>query len=197
MTRDEAILQIERYKAKDRKTLERVGLPVIIEKVQEHIYFRDPNNAEYTKEDYVVVDGYYSELRGFTFHKAYQRGYWRIHGAMPMEIAKQLYADPVGKTDIRVAGHCCCPPPDEKPWFSWITPEGKTVMAVEEHQEYASMVERHPDMKESFLKYVPSDDPASIASAFVMSYHIDTELGLRIFVDAVKALKEVYNYAET
>jgi hypothetical protein len=87
-------------------------------------------------------------LGGYVFQRAWY--YWVVHGPVPIEVAKELYADEVGKTDIRVAGHCGCPPP-EAPWISWITPEGRKV-----------------------------------AKAYVLTYHIDTELGLYIFVQALK-----------
>lgn len=69
--------------------------------------------------------------------------YWVVNCRVPLEIAKALYADPVGKTDIRVAGHCGCLPPEE-----W---------AFEEDGE-----------------------------EFVHHYHIDTEVGLRVFVDILR-----------
>ena len=69
--------------------------------------------------------------------------YWMISGKVPIAIANELYADPVGKEDIRVRGHCGCPPPDG--WTKEI--DGKQ---------------------------------------YVMSYHIDSEVGLRLFADTIK-----------
>ena len=37
--------------------------------------------------------------------------YWRVSGFIPLPIAEILYEDPVGRKDVRVAGHCGCPPP--------------------------------------------------------------------------------------
>lgn len=70
--------------------------------------------------------------------------YWVARGTVPLEVARQLYADPVGSTDIRVAGHCGCPAP-EPPWIDTID-----------------------------------------GDKFVTSYHIDSEVGLRIFADAIR-----------
>lgn len=71
--------------------------------------------------------------------------YWTARGPVPISIARQLYADPVGMTDVRVAGHCGCPAP-EAPWTELIDGE-----------------------------------------EFVTSYHIDTEVGLRLFADTLRA----------
>lgn len=71
--------------------------------------------------------------------------YWVARGPVPIDIARQLYADPVGRTDIRVDGHCGCPAP-EPPWTDVID-----------------------------------------GAEFVTIYHIDSEIGLRIFADAMSA----------
>lgn len=72
--------------------------------------------------------------------------YWVANGPVPIEIAHRLYADPVGRTDIRVDGHCGCPEP-EPPWTEIID-----------------------------------------GAEYVMTYHIDSEIGLRVFADAVRGL---------
>lgn len=54
-------------------------------------------------------------LGPITFRRAWT--YWVAHGPVPIDLARALYADPVGATDIRVDGHCGCPPP-EPPWTS-------------------------------------------------------------------------------
>ena len=68
--------------------------------------------------------------------------YWVASGPVPMAIADRLYADPVGRDDIRVAGHCGCPPPME-----WASGKG--------------------------------------GDLYVDTYHTDSEVGLRIFADAL------------
>lgn len=50
-------------------------------------------------------------LGRFTFRRAWY--YWTVRGDVPIAIAERLYADPIGATDIRVAGHCGCPPPSK------------------------------------------------------------------------------------
>jgi hypothetical protein len=73
----------------------------------------------------------------FTLWRAWR--YWVVKGPMPLAVAREMYDDPVGVDDVRVAGHCGCPPPDE-----WAR------------------------------------------DGVIDTYHIDTEVGLRVFVDAVK-----------
>lgn len=37
--------------------------------------------------------------------------YWSVTGYVPLDTAVKMYRDPIGKRDVRVAGHCGCPPP--------------------------------------------------------------------------------------
>lgn len=48
----------------------------------------------------------------FIFKRAWY--YWMVKGNVPIKIANQLYKDPLGEKDVRVVGHCGCPPP--KKW---------------------------------------------------------------------------------
>lgn len=49
------------------------------------------------------------KLGGFEFERDWY--YWRVRGKVPKKIAKKMYKDQIGKEDIRVGGHCGCPPP--------------------------------------------------------------------------------------
>lgn len=79
----------------------------------------------------------------FIFKRAWY--YWMVRGNVPLKIANKLYENPIGARDVRVAGHCGCPPP--KKWTQRIN--GKRC---------------------------------------VTSYHIDSQEGLNLFVEAVKVL---------
>lgn len=85
-------------------------------------------------------------LGAITFRRAWT--YWVATGPVPLDVAHRLYEDPVGRTDIRVDGHCGCPAPVH-PWLSTIN-----------------------------------------GQEFVTSYHIDSEVGLRIFADAIRQLSK-------
>ncbi len=47
----------------------------------------------------------------FAFRRAWY--YWTVSGNVPLAVAQEMYADPVGREDVRVAGHCGCPPPEK------------------------------------------------------------------------------------
>lgn len=62
----------------------------------------------------------YMEKRGFLTSTAehfcsfvFTRGwyYWVVQGFVPLAVAEELYEDPIGRKDIRVAGHCDRPHP--------------------------------------------------------------------------------------
>jgi len=67
-----------------------------------------PIDSTFRGEVPATVEG---RLGAFTFHRLWY--YWSVRGPMPLDAARRLYADPVGSTTVRVAGHCGCPPPDE------------------------------------------------------------------------------------
>lgn len=114
------------------------------------------------------VDG---KLGEFSFHRAWY--YWIFHGAVTLEVAKELYADPVGKEGVRVAGHCGCPPPEE-----WAFPMDDVLI---------------PQLKRLGKMDITFGDLAKLCNEgviegrrFVTTYHIDTEEGLRLFADTLK-----------
>lgn len=126
-------------------------------------------------------------LGQFVFTRAWYC--WIAKGPMPLNVAELLYADSVGRTDIRVAGHCGCPPPED-PWLTYRTDDGKEAWPAEEEQKILDMNSRHSFMAESWesLKQgiVFAEDRSAAGRAFVESYHIDTEVGLRLFADTVR-----------
>lgn len=130
-----------------------------------------------------------SSLRGklgqFSFARAWY--YWVVTGPTPLNIAQELFSDPVGKTDIRVVGHCGCPPP-EAPWITWRTAaDQRIVIPKNQEAEWIAFSETLPSLKTEMEKYIFNDNPSSVgAKPFIESYHIDTEIGLRLFADTLK-----------
>lgn len=61
----------------------------------------------------------------FEFVRAWS--YWIVKGPVPIDIAWEMYCDPRGKDDVRVAGHCGCPEPIE-PWIEII--DGKEYVTL-------------------------------------------------------------------
>jgi len=52
-----------------------------------------------------------SRLGKIKLHRAWR--YWVANGPVPLDAALKLYADPVGRKSVRVAGSCGCPPPEQ------------------------------------------------------------------------------------
>jgi hypothetical protein len=126
------------------------------------------------------------QLGPFRFLRAWY--YWKVSGPMPVEVARLLYADPVGKRDVRAGGHCGCPPPDEY-GVTWHHPDtGAVLMTQECWLEYQGLSARHPELKKHGPPqgYAPADDPAAFGRGVVDNYHIDSQEGLDLFVAMVR-----------
>lgn len=54
------------------------------------------------------------ECEDYIFTRAWT--YWVVTGPVPIDVAWEMYNDPRGAKDVRVAGHCGCPEPAE-PWI--------------------------------------------------------------------------------
>lgn len=149
-----------------RQELDRCGIPII--------------PAEKARSD--VPYKIRGKLGGFEFDRYWY--YWSVEGMVPLEVAKKLYDDPVGKTDIRCNGHCGCPLPEQG--LTWIA-DGKVIVKTSELAQYEHFESKGYIPKGTKDQYIFSDEPEKIGKAFVDGYHIDTELGLYIFVNALKA----------
>lgn len=93
----------------------------------------------------------------FVFRRAWY--YWVVEGNVPIELARKMYAVEE-RRDVRVSGHCGCPPPDE-----WAEPSEKELRrrCKAESMDY----DFWKDMR------------------MVTLYHIDSQEGLNFFVRAV------------
>ena len=122
------------------------------------------------------------KLGPITFKRAWY--YWMTSGQIPLTIALQLYADPVGKTDIRVDGHCGCPPP-EAPWVKYYSASGKKLISHAEYGKFQEYMKEGILDADALLKYEAADDPTT-GTGYVENYHIDSEIGLRLFADSIR-----------
>ena len=140
------------------------------------------------RSDQEVAASITGRLGAFTFQRAWY--YWIVEGPMPLDAAMKLYADPVGKTDIRVNGHCGCPAPGDpggRP--RWVTQDGRTVASLNSRRSFEECIAHGTFHALVLDEYVFSDDPAGIgARAFIDSYHVDSELGLTKLVTAIREL---------
>jgi hypothetical protein len=128
-------------------------------------------------------------LRGFTFR--FHNYYWVVDGRMPLDVAMRLYAHPVGKTDIRSGGHCGCLSP-EKYGADYFDSEGNQLYSDPEGKEAKSMaglMQRGllPADSAAHIRFVP-DKRIGYTSAYVNCYHVDSELGLYVLTEAIRAL---------
>lgn len=136
------------------------------------------------KRDGEVPASLSGKLGSFTFRRAWY--YWVVDGNVPLVVAQELYKDSVGRTDVRVAGHCLCPPPED-PWITWLDKDGKAGIPTKEKEEFDRLCGKNLLDSSVLNKYRFSDDPAKDGfSSFITSYHIDTEIGLRLFADTLR-----------
>ena len=132
-----------------------------------------------------VASSLRGQLGAFQFKRAWR--YWMVEGDVPLSVARELYNDPVGKEDIRVSGHCGCPAPDDGHWAIWKAEDGRVVVATDHEAKLRELVGNGTLPEAVLSEYVFSDDPKSMgAKAYITSYHIDSEVGLRIFADTLK-----------
>jgi len=108
----------------------------------------------------------YGELSGFTFKRAWY--YWEVSGRyLPLDIAEELYRDPVGRNFVRVVGHIGCPPPSQ-----WARPYRPT-----------------PNDPPAYVCSGDNCVPNPAAPLGIDSYHIDTQAGLDLFAEKIRQLQ--------
>lgn len=126
-------------------------------------------------------------LGDFTFRRAWY--YWVVRGPMPLAQAEAMYARPVGALDVRVAGHCGCPPPAE--WAHWRTPDGRIVHhdpTGSQRAQLADIIARHPDFGPCEDVFADDASRHPDASAYVESYHVDSAEGLALLARVIATL---------
>lgn len=135
-----------------------------------------------------------SSLRGklgsFNFRRAWS--HWSVEGDVPLSIAKELYDDPVGNADIRVVGHCGCPPPGD-PWIIWRDKKGRELKFTKYRKELEGLTRLAQGgiakaaaeaLNDPMTRFVES--PSTEGEGFIPYYHIDSEIGLRLFADTLR-----------
>lgn len=115
---------------------------------------------------------YIGNLNGFTFIRAWY--YWVVGGYMPLLYAKELY-EKYKDLNIRVAGHCGNPPPEE-----WCEP-----------RDYDKKCKIYFDKwrnKELTLDEVNNkcNEIRQQGDQFITNYHIDSQEGLLRFAEIIK-----------
>lgn len=114
----------------------------------------------------------------FKFFRAWC--YWVVSGSVPLDVARILYSTDIGKKDVRVAGHCGCPPPEE-----WAFPKDEVLYEL---GVYKKPSEEHPyGDSPTYGELAEMCNSGKIQEQrFVSSYHIDSQEGLNFFVAILK-----------
>lgn len=123
--------------------------------------------------DSEVKTHYIGILNGFVFVRAWY--YWVVRGYMPLEYAQYLYTN-YKDLNIRVAGHCGNPTPEEwaknKDYNKLIKPYLDKLIAEEINYE---------EFKQINAQIIAQGEQA------IDMYHIDTQAGLNKFVEVIKS----------
>lgn len=120
-------------------------------------------------------------LREFTFTRAWY--YWVVEGAVPYDIALEFHKE--DNDNIRVAGDCGCPHPEER--STRLTMDGRLVI---DYFEVVDFMLRHPKIwyDTARFEWQPTHkDEMRLYDQYVTSYHIDTQTGLNLFAEKIKA----------
>jgi hypothetical protein len=128
-------------------------------------------------------------LGPYTFRRAWY--YWVVKGRVPIAVAFEMYEHPLGRTKVRVGGHCGCPSPLEY-GATFLDADGRTRLALSEKVECERLVASGSEImgpigQKILAESVFVEDPnVGYASAYVDVYHIDSQAGLKVFCDAIR-----------
>lgn len=112
-----------------------------------------------------------SGLVAFTFTRFWY--YWVVKGNVPLEVAEEMFADPLGKRDVRVAGMAGNDDPK-----NWALPSGDDVAAYLKENGRSSV---------NCAELIKLCNNGKItAKRFIQAYHIDTQEGLELFVSTLR-----------
>ena len=113
--------------------------------------------------------------------------YWSVEGRVSMQVAWALYNDPVGRDDVRVAGHCGRPAPHGI-YVQWFDPGGRPIALQKDLDEMRGVKSLAHHVESFELEHAIAGDEdarARVGTPFVTCYHIDSEVGLRLFADVI------------
>ncbi|HEY2509492.1 MAG TPA: hypothetical protein VGI39_01430 [Polyangiaceae bacterium] len=129
-------------------------------------------------------------LGAFSFKRAWR--YYIASGPFPLDVAERLYiAERAWRSDVRAGGHCACPEPRTQ--ATYFDADGKQRVSRAEEADFMAFAARGDGIgahiREAIKTLVFVEDPAAGAHrSIVDTFHIDSELGLWLFADAVEKL---------
>lgn len=121
------------------------------------------------------------QLGPFSFSRAWR--YWVVTGPVPLRVARVIYEDRIGRTDIRAGGHSGCLAPETQAHYFWTTQE--VVVDPDGIREAAWISFQEVHGASPRFKFVRSEAERDALNpeAWVDTYHIDTLVGLKRFVE--------------
>lgn len=122
-----------------------------------------------------VPSEYIGKCNNFIFNRVWS--YWVVTGYMPLQYAKEMYENYMD-LNIRVAGHCGNPPPEE--WCESRDYSQKRKEYVKEYLGKEPSFDAYQKFNAEYLKIKKHGDQ------FVTNYHIDSQEGLNKFAEIIK-----------
>jgi len=86
----------------------------------------------------------WGELGKFEFHRAWY--YWVVKGPLPYDVAQEIFADPLGKRDVRAKGDCGCRLEDNM--IEWFDADGHKLVS---NAEWEAEYEKSSDSLKSYM----------------------------------------------
>lgn len=145
-----------------RKELNKVNIPIVA---------RDLSKRE-------VPASIAGQLGPFSFERGWY--YWVVRGPLPLHVARKLYRHPE-RDAIRASGYAGGIHPNQ---VAIRIHQNKEVAPTEEQADWLAFCERKSYAKPD--DFIFSNE--KLGQCFVMSYHIDSQAGLRAFVRAVRRI---------
>ena len=114
------------------------------------------------------------------FTRNARRGYWIVDGKVPLEVAQELYNNPLGKRHIRAFNHAgCVDPAKGHPLrLAHFDVQGKRLFPLSMHGDDSPLEDEQ-------VRFV-EDLQAETAEKYVTEYHIDTDAALILFLERLR-----------
>ena len=121
-----------------------------------------------------------------------QSYYFTVDGPCPLAVAEALYATPVGRTDIRAGGNCTCPEPRTQ--ATYYDADGNELVSDpgdKQATQWDAVIASGNGLGVVLStlprpRFVP-DAAAGADRAVVKAFHVDSELGLYMLLQALRA----------
>lgn len=104
--------------------------------------------------------------------------YWSVSGYVPLAVAVEIYADPIGRSDVRAEGHCGCVDPADwaQPTREWHEEQGDIHFWMGIHRTSGDA-----------SRWIRETFPT--VPRYIHGYHIDSQEGLCLFAAKLKEHK--------